>query len=391
MLIQLIVFELREVMRKPLFWLICLAYAVCAFLFIHNGFRLPDLHVNGPFTYANILGLLSLGSIFSTAILAVQIVQKDRHSGMDRLLYTLPITTKSYVAGRLISLFLASVLSFLPVLPAIWLGSSDLFIEPGRLGEGHWLFWAKPFVLLCLPNFLFCSVLYGLVAMRSRERAMIFAAAALLYVGYMMVSFVSGAPWLANLSPASPASAALAAKLDPFGLSAFYEQINNWGPADKNHLLLKLSGSLLLNRALILIISLGLLVLNMFLFSFQASKRNSRAKDPPQKRSHHHAVAYQHFVPSPYKALNITAIAGLISMQLGHILSRFPFYLFLLVGALLFGSETYFQIEGGQRIPGRLASSELVLENMLGVLPFFGLILMLYYSNELVWRKRSSG
>ncbi len=55
---------------------------------------------------------------------------------------------------------------------------------------------------------------------------------------------------MAASAPAAAEALARAALLDPFGLSAFFEQTQHWTPAERNTQLLALAGNFLLNRLL---------------------------------------------------------------------------------------------------------------------------------------------
>ena len=97
---------------------------------------------------------------------------------------------------------------------------------------------------------LFAAVTLFALSTVTRSVLASYAGSVLIYVLYFVASALTNSPLMASSVPGADESAWLAALLDPFALSAFFEQTRNWTPALRNTKLISLTGNFLLNRLL---------------------------------------------------------------------------------------------------------------------------------------------
>jgi hypothetical protein len=84
----------------------------------------------------------------------------------------------------------------------------------------------------------------------------------------MIVLLFSNSPFMAGSIPQSSEAQQVSALLDPFGLSAYFLESRELTAQQKNIQMVPLTGYLLLNRVLYLLLSGGLFLLSARLFSF---------------------------------------------------------------------------------------------------------------------------
>jgi hypothetical protein len=78
---------------------------------------------------------------------------------------------------------------------------------------------------------------------------------------------------MAQSTPGANDWAWLSAILDPFALSAFFEQTQHWTAAERNVRLLALSGNFLLNRVVWVVASFAVLAVVYRLFAFRVIRK----------------------------------------------------------------------------------------------------------------------
>jgi hypothetical protein len=130
--------------------------------------------------------------------------------------------------------------------------SPHLFVRPERVQAFNASPYVRAFVLLVIPNVIFCVALLHLVASWSRSTLATFVASIAIYAGYFVTAMMVDSPLMAGTRPPTPELLARVALLDPFGLSAFFEQTRYWTPLEQNTRAVVLGGHMLWNRLLVL-------------------------------------------------------------------------------------------------------------------------------------------
>ncbi|MBK8392798.1 MAG: hypothetical protein IPL23_27550 [Saprospiraceae bacterium] len=89
-----------------------------------------------------------------------------------------------------------------------------------------------------------------------------------IYILYMVFTIFSKNPLMSGSEPISETAMALSAKIDPFGMAAFFHQTNHWTAEQRNTEVLHLSGNVLFNRMMVVSFAFGLLILAYRFFRF---------------------------------------------------------------------------------------------------------------------------
>ena len=182
---------------------------------------------------------------------------------------------------------------------------------------------------------------------------------------------------------------AIAAIADPFGIAAFFEQTQFWTPFQKNTELLSFSGLFLKNRVLWILVSVGFLLATYKLFSFRKMAKKVK-KQPKTKDDRQLLTAYK-----PIKALHNfkaqrQAFFALLAIELKSVFRSLPFIAVLLMWLFIVFSELYSTvISGGQYGVSVYPFTNQLLDLFVDPLSIFSLILITFYSSEIVWKERS--
>lgn len=387
MLSQLLRFEWRYHTHKLLFLFISLIFLLFGFIFTVAGY-MPVVHVNSPWSIMYTLGILSMGGLFPVVIFASNAILRDPDHLMQEMVYSTPVSKGYFLSSRFLGVVFASMSAFSFASLGMMIASFYPGLDPETLGPFKLSYYVWPLLIHALPNVFFSTAIIFFLASLSKNRMAIYLGGLFLYVLYIIGSMFANAPWLAGVSPATAEAMALSAKLDPFGISAFFEQSRYWTNVQRNTDLISFSGNFLFNRILWVLISLLFMVLTYVGFSFRTESRKSK-QVKESKREAIPTTAYRPIPTAPFR--NISQIQSLFShirLEFKAIQKSLPFLLAMAIWTLLIGSETWASILGGSRMPDDYPLTGMLVSNLFIVIPFFGILMLIFYSNEQIWRTR---
>ncbi|MCX2479385.1 M1 family aminopeptidase [Pedobacter sp. MC2016-15] len=393
-MIALLKFELGAYLKKPGIYIV---FALLIALGFFIGLKLSfspgtEIYRNAPYTIANMVGLLSLTGIFITTILAAQIHFKEHDAGFGLILYATPVSKRQYLSSRFCALSGLSFICFI-LLVAGYLTGHLADSDKLAYREFNLWFYLQPTLLLALPNIFLCSVLVSTVAWFSRNKLIVYITGLFIYIAYLVVLTYSGSPLMAGGLPQSAQALELAAKADPFGLSAFYQQTNLWTAGQKNTLLIELTGDILLNRLVYLTAAAALLLTVYFRFKLYVDNNdNTRSKKAvPEQDEGSGAFAYQPL--SELKqglSYQTDAIRSLVRLDTKVVFKSIPFVLIAVGLVFYMCMEFYGSIDQGIRLPEQYASSALMVNRIIYNLPGLLQVVTLFYAHDLYWRSAGS-
>ncbi|MBK7735032.1 MAG: hypothetical protein IPI36_07250 [Chitinophagaceae bacterium] len=97
-----------------------------------------------------------------------------------------------------------------------------------------------------------------------------------IYILYMVVSIFSNSPFMAGSVPVSESTMNLSAKIDLFGMAAFFEQTQYWTALQRNTTVLQLSGNFLWNRIGVILLAFLLLIAAYKFFKFKLANQQKK-------------------------------------------------------------------------------------------------------------------
>ncbi|MBC5773129.1 aminopeptidase [Pontibacter sp. KCTC 32443] len=391
MLMYLTRFELLYQLRKPLTYVALLSFLLFGFMMGSvRHLPYPDVYRNAPYSITYMVGILTLGIIFPVTVTVAQSFLKDREFKFEGILYATPIGKSSYLSSQFIALFGTSLFILCVGALGILIGAYMPWLPAAERGSFTAIHYVWPVLVLAIPNIILCIAFTASIAWLSKSSLGVYTAGLLLYILYITGSIFSNSPLMAGASPASPEAMALMAKLDPFGLAAFFEQTRYWTIENRNANLLKLSGNFMINRILWLGVSIVIVALSYRIFSFRSIKTSA-----PKKGSKLKAVEE---LPATYKPINVELKSSihilksswsLTRIDLSQVVRGIPFVLILLMVTGLLIIETANKIDGGTRFAAHFAHSSLMATAIFETVPFMGTLILLFYSSELLWKSKS--
>ncbi|WP_166919907.1 ABC transporter permease/M1 family aminopeptidase [Flavobacterium poyangense] len=388
MLSKLIQFEWHTSTRNRSFYATFLIYLVLGFFAgAFANFSFSGAYKNSPFVLTYAIGLLSLTLIFSVTLQVAQQFLKEYETRFDSILFATPLSKLSYLGSRFIVAFGISVVSLGALIIGLFIGHQMPWLSEDQIGPFSLLNYIWPYLILVIPNLFLCLTILTSFAWLTRNKLLIYVGGFMVYILYIAGSLFSNSPIFANASPSSASAMSFAAKIDPFGLAAFLEQTRYWTALQKNNHLIDLSGNLLFNRVLWIGFSILLLIISYRLFSFRKAKTKKVKLERTVKNE---TLIFSTETPKSieYRTLkhNLLVLKSYIKMDVSLILKGIPFLLIVLLFSGLLLIEISDEIDGGIRLAQNITNTALMISTIMDRLPFILLLVLLFYSNELVNR-----
>ncbi|OUS00111.1 hypothetical protein A9Q86_11770 [Flavobacteriales bacterium 33_180_T64] len=386
---KLLQFEVFYQLKQRAFLIFTFLFLALGFFVGRQGFAPNGINFNAVYQVYFHTSLFTLGSVFIIMFFAISAMLRDRQHHMEGLIYSSSIKKAHYFWSRFLGTFIFSVLAFTPFVLGYIFGNYFSNLDPERLGNFQLLNYLEPWLYIVLPNIFICSTLLFSVSTLTKNSTATYVGAVFIYMLYFVSSIFLNSPLLAQAVPASPESMAIAAVADPFGIAAFFEQTQYWTPFQKNTQLLSFSGLFLLNRLVWVLVSLGILVTTYRLFSFREITKKVK-KSPKIKNNNPQIVAYKPIkVLHNFKAQQ-AAFFSLLKLELKSVFKSLPFIAVLLMWLFIVFSELYSTVvSGGEYGVSIYPFTNQLIDLIVDPLTIFSIILIIFYSAEIVWRERS--
>ncbi|SOD94928.1 M1 family aminopeptidase [Spirosoma fluviale] len=379
-------FELAYRLKRPATYLYALILFLFTFLFViyGTGPASEKTNINSPYAISQFVVVMTIiGMLVASAVMGVPVYRDIEHNTKNYF-FTFPITEKGYVLGRYMGSFVVLLGIMAVGMLGIVIGSLlgpifNLADNTERFGPIRFRDYAYPFLLFVVPNmFLVGSIFFGLVAF-SRQVFATYAGSILLFIAYLLGSTLSQDienKQLVNL-------------LDPFGSFAYDAATKYWSPVEQNVLLAPLEGDLLTNRLIWFGVALLVFFVTLFRFDFSrflAVKLGKAQKDDVAGKGVPSLASLPVTTPVFQTSTYIRQMIRQARIEFVNII-RDPYFIAILLGAVLFlfldgwfGIETY----GTPSLP----TTYVMLEARNGTFFFFVLIVLIFYTGEVVHRDK---
>ncbi len=373
---ELLRFELRYQASQRVFPLALATFFAFGFLLAGTNFGPPNISLLAPWLVAEALGILALLAVFPAAIFTGQALLRDEEHGMADLIFATPLSRLRYLGSRYAGAFGATFAVYCCA-PLGYLAGAFLIPHPpeklGHFAPSGFLF---GLLLIGLPAIAFATALLFALAAATRSSLATAAGSLLLYFLYFGASAVTGSPLLAAARAGDGSLLALAAWLDPFGLSSFFSHTLIWTAAEKNTLL-PYGGVLLANRLGTLALAFLLLFLTWRTFRVESRLRRSEARRAvvPPKAAPAGRPLFSPDRPWASKAW----------LELRHLAAGWPLWVAFALWLGLAATEIWGNLFEGEYGSAVLPATGAVLGRVDEPFLLFGLVLVVYFGTELVW------
>jgi ABC-2 type transport system permease protein len=391
MVARILAFEFSRRLRRISTYVYFLVFFTLGFLFVlMSGGAFPTATVDfgtggrvlvtSPFALNLIIMFISFFGVVVSAALAGQATYQDVENNTTAFLYTAPITKFDYLGGRFLGVLAVQIVIFTSVGLGAFVGTRMPWLDPARVGPQSALAYLQPYFTLVIPNLILTSAIFFALATLGRKMLPVYAGSVLLLIGYFVATQLS-----TDLTTST-----LAAMVDPFGGNAVGRLTQYWTPFQRNTQLIPFTGVLVWNRLLWL--GFGAVILGItyvrFSFSYSPGKAAKRLQpDPISAAFTTPARALPQAHPTFSRANSLREVVFLTRLQFTETVKSVFFAVLLLAGAIFailsanginpFSTPVY-------PVTWR------VLELGGGGFTLFILVIVTFFSGELVWRERDA-
>ncbi len=391
MFYKLLQFEWRYHSKQTSFFVFFLLFLGYGVLAIASGFQFLEISTmfNDAFNIHFLSGIVCLGTVFSCVFFCINGLLRDSSFGAEEMIFSTGIQKGHYFISRFLGIFFITLLVSSISLLGIFIGTFFASYNPDQLHSFTIIHYIWPWLTTILPNIFICTALLFSVTLLSRNAIVTYITGIFIIAISLGSQFYSNSPLVGGLVLSAPEILNTTALVDPLGLSAFFEQTQFLTPIEKNEQLRSFSGYFLGNR--ILWISIGtLFILGTYrLFSFR--KVNERVKKEALISEHSKPITAYRPVNTYTTSLKskITAFYALLKLDLKSTLASIPFIAIIVLWIVLLAFAMNYGINTTETYGSDYPTTDLFLGLILEILPVIGLLLIVFYSGELVWKTRN--
>ena len=373
-------FELEYRVKRAdtyIFFVFLLLFSIVGVDFIYQGMDFGLVKKNSPLIIAKTMGVITgLFMIIASMIMGVSVL-RDFEYNIESLMFSNPIKKRDYLLGRFLGSFTVLLFVFSGVFFGSILGEFMPWHRPDHLLPFNLLTYLKPFIMVTLPILFFGACLFFMTGALSRKLMVVYTQGIFLFVAFMLTKAIT--------------NEFLQAIFDPFSLTTLTLLTDTWTGAERSLQAIPFSGVLLYNK--LFWIALGVLILGFgykkFEFNVVRSKRIKKKK--PQalesETDHHYDIeipefSLEHGIKSKWSQLIHFSWFYFVS-----ICKQTSFWAIVICGMIiiLINSVNLGTVYGVDSYP----ATYFIVEELRETSFYFFVIILVFYSGELIWKERS--
>ncbi len=376
--------EIKYTLKQPMVYIFLLIISLLVFFAVVSdnvqiGGAVGNVFRNSPYTIASytsimtIFGLLMATAFFNNAAL------RDYKNEFHEILFSTPLDKAGYFFGRFFGALVIATIPLLGVFIGMLLGSflAPIFgwIDAERYGDFYIETFVNSYVLFILPNMFFAGAVIFAFATKWKSTVISFVGAMVIMIGYL----ASGS-LISDID-----NETIGALSDIFGVNTYSIDTRYFTPVEKNTMSPSFSGLLLTNR--LIWMGVGIVVLMASYVSFSFKTKNKKIKKEKKKKDVKKLVFSLPNVQPVYTRktewaqfksfffINFLSIIKSVSFKILFLFSAIILIVDLALGFEYFGLKSY-------------PLTYKVMDSIEGSVDLFIVIILVFFSGELIWRDR---
>lgn len=381
---EIFLFEIRYRLKRPA------TYAYFIILFLMMFFAAYNEHVsiggvsglvnrNAPYTINIAMSImLVFGTMIISAIMGVPVF-RDFDYRFHEIIFTTPVKKWQYLAGRFFGSYVIALFVFSGLIWGNIVGSNFPGVNTEHIGPFMLSAYINPFLLYVVPNVFMLGILFFAMGSIFRNQLAIYVQGVILFALYLIILS----------SQRDIESNRLLSILDPFGFVATTNVTRYWTVSEKNSLIVPFTGLLLYNR--LLWTSIALIIGGFFFKMFKFSSASSLTRKKKIKEDAEQVIVKTLTIPQLTFHHDFAAKWKqwwfLLKFDFKGVIKAVPFIAITLCGVLLLLSNTsnLGQMYGTTTHP----VTYMILDILTGNFMLFLIIIITFYSGELIWKEIS--
>jgi len=338
---------------------------------------------NSPIFNHMIISIITLMGIFIVAALLGNTINRDFEHKTFALFFTKPITKFQYLMGRFLGNIVILTGIFLLSAFGMYLVSVSPWINSSYFGEFKLMSYLMPFIVSVIPNIIFSGSIFFALIIYTRKMLSVYVGGILLFTGYIIAG---------NLFSQIEYKT-LASLLDPFGLTATSYMTEHWTIVEQNSKLITPTGLLLFNRLIWVSVGILIFAFSYYKFSFSYFLKSSPTKKKKLKNNEEtEKVPISSGIPQvTQKYTFYQSFKQMLSFTKLEIIGiiKHPQFIAITLAGLIVVAVSLSQAGKIYSTPVKPVTYT-ILMMINGSFKLMGLILIIIYSGELIWRERET-
>ncbi|WP_418638710.1 M1 family aminopeptidase [Winogradskyella sp.] len=375
-------FELQYRSKRAdtyVFFLFLFLFSIVGVDFIFQGSEMGLMKKNSPIVIAKTMGAITgLFMILASMIMGVSVL-RDFEYNIESLMFTTPIHKKDYLLGRFLGAFTVLLFAFTGILLGMMLGEFMPWHNPEDLMAFNAMLYIKTFLLITLPILFFGASLFFVTGALSRNLVVVYTQGIIVFVIFMLTKAISNEFWQAII--------------DPFSLTTTTFITKSWSALEKSTQDLPLFGPLLYNKLFWAALGVIALIYGYKKFNFNVVKEKRSKKTKSQLVTHKTATdASDIIIPKANKHYGLLSkwnqLKQFTWFYFTGIFKQASFWGIVICGMIiiLINSVNLGTVYGVDSYP----ATYFIVEELKETSMYFFIILLVFYSGELVWKERSA-
>jgi len=377
--------ELKYAFKQPMIYIFLGVMTLLTFGITASGIAFFDsignAYVNAPHTITVYTTFLTLFGLMIAAAFYNDAALRDHDNNFNEILFSTPISKSGYFFGRFFGALVLATIPMLGIFLGVILGATLApafgWVDPERFGSFYLETFINNYFLIILPNMFFAGTIIFAIANKWKSTVLSFVGSLVIIIGYV----VSGA-FISDID-----NETIAALTDTFGIRAYGLHAKYFTPIEKNTLSPSFSGLLVLNRLIWTITGIIILAISYFSFSFRT--KSSKIKAPKEGKKEAKATFTLPKLNPIYdgqsewvqfKSFFLINFLNIVKSTAFKIL--FLFSAIILISSLWGGAE-YFGLQSYRLTYKVIDVIRLSTE-------IFIIIILVFFSGNLIWRDRES-
>ena len=347
-----------------------------------------NININSPYTVLLTLSSLTIFALFGAIAFSASGVIRDYDLNTAELFFSTPVRKFDYIFGRFFGALVFTFALYFGGLAGVLVGEFMPWLDQERIASTNLEAYFFASWAVALPNLFFTSCIFFFLATVTRSMMATYVGA----VALLMLSFVID-------TFSEKQTIEVTSLLDPFGVTSLEETTRYWTVFEKNSQVPAFEGTLLANRLLWMAIGGVFLMLSYLMFPFSLDKARKKGKPKLFGRT---APGFMEDIPEVVPALfqpvsinprfdlsaAFTQYLSQTKLEVRNVLLSVPFVVLLLLGIFmvvgnaagdlgnLFGTAVY-------------PTTTVMVRVINGAFSFSLIVVLIYYSGELMVRERS--
>ena len=378
--------ELKYTLKQPMVYIFLaiitiLVFAATASDSVRIGGSIGNVVKNSPYVITQFVSIMSIFGLLIGAAFFNNAALRDYNNHFNEIIFSTPLSKFGYFFGRFFGALIIATVPLLGVFLGVLLGTLIAPImnweDADRFGEFYLSAFVNNYFLFILPNMFFAGAIIYSMAMAWRSTIISFVGAMVIIVAYL----VSGT-LMSDID-----NEVIGAITDTFGIRTYSLTTKYFTTIEKNTVSPMFAGLLLLNR--VVWVAFGALVLVGSYFRFSFLEKNKKIKKEKEVKGEEQATfKLSKLEPEFNSSTEWVQFKSFFTVNFLSIIKSATFKILVVFSAILLISGLW----GGFKYFG-LQSYPLTYEiigTINGSTMMFLIIILVFFSGELIWRDRDS-